>query len=95
MQTFPKEFIYLTNNTWICSLCGITAESPGSERTLSDRGSLVTASTGIGGQGVCNHIWIYLARFWFLPYNSRQCRVSDDLGAKVTIEQTLISLICP
>ncbi len=47
MQTFPKEFIYLTNNTWICSLCGITAESPGSERTLSDRGSLVTASTGI------------------------------------------------
>ena len=47
MQTFPKEFIYLTNNTWICSLWGITAESPGSERTLPERGGLVTASTGI------------------------------------------------
>ncbi len=47
MQTFPKELIYLANNTWICSLWGITAESPGSERTFPDRGGIMTASTGI------------------------------------------------
>ncbi len=41
------EFVYLTNNTWIRSLCGITVESPVTARALPDGGSLVTASTDI------------------------------------------------
>ncbi len=50
---------------------------------------------GIGGQCVCNQIGIHLARFWRFPYNPSQCRVSDDLGAKIIIEQAVKSLVCP